>query len=118
MRENLKEAAMEQEYRLLKVGVIIERCDEFNNGLGWNVVISSAGMQVGDINIRNGKYRRPIKSVSRTSTNSRMGSPKPSQICPHCKGSGKLPHAADVRRNTGSGHIIGGRERQNAKPIY
>ena len=92
MREKLKDAAMK--YRLLKVG------ENAGNSAWLGVSACGIGKYVVPCN-RNGKiqYRRPIKSTSRTSTNSRMGSPKPSQICPHCKGSGKLPHAADVVGN-------------------
>ncbi len=84
-------------YRLLRKNEFVRNGDEFLEDGEWEKSVNWALQKPNQSS--NFKYRRPIKSTSRTSTNSRMGSLKPSQICPHCKGSGKLPHAAPVGGN-------------------
>ena len=72
MREKLKEAAMK--YRLLKVGEIIKDGDEFLKSCGVWCLTHCEGAKIMELDT----YRRPIKSTSRTSTNSRL------RKCPHC----------------------------------
>ena len=91
MREKLKEAAMK--YRLLKAGEIIKEGDQFllDGEKKWNSSVT-VGEYAGWSPFL--EYRRPIKSTSRTSANSRL------RKCPHCGKSLRraLPKAANVVR--------------------
>ncbi len=93
MSEKLKDAGVG--YRILKVGEIIRKGDEYFNSSteSWideeNSCIKFFGCPVSNL-----KYRRPIKSTSSTSANSRK------RKCPHC---GKVIKAGTTKRGKRGG---------------